>query len=298
MSDDDAVMVDSAQAMTGAAESKQAQASDGVATAATDSSSSCSTEPAPSSEAGAAAADDAVRAESKQGAQATPKLVQRSATLPDDAWVDESEPARLLRPVGAAATNATPAKAAAAAAAPPAAAAAVSTTASGKGGKRAGVGGVAELLGRVMSKLHLVVDAIDKVQALVLLHVVVVQAYVAMVLLLFGSYFLQTIRCYEAISRLGFLDEFSRLYGRLKAVADANKADAGAGKNNISKGHGNKASGVWLQLRPHVGEMARTTFLCATCCLGILLSYLCGSLMIGASIGSRLDGYLDEFELR
>jgi hypothetical protein len=299
MSDDDAVMVASAQA-TVEAESKQHRGGDEdvadskVAAAA-------AAEP-PTAARGSASVDNDPRSspqqqpESKQGSQQQPSL-----PLQDDAWVDAPDPAKLLRPVSTVAQSATiaAAKTAAPAAATTADAADAAAVAAavGRKGKRASFG---ELLALVISKLHVVVDGIDKVQALVLQHVVVVQAYVAVVLLLFGSYFLQTIRCYEAVSRLGFLDAFSLLYARIKAVANANKAGAGATKNIRNKGHANhnKATAVWLQLRPHVGELARSVFLCATCCLGILLSYLCGSLMIGASIGSRLDGYLDEFDLR
>lgn len=114
--------------------------------------------------------------------------------------------------------------------------------------------GITALVGRVLGKLHIAVDAIETSRNFVLTHWLYCQAYVAVVLLLFGSYFLQTIKCYEALLRLGFLEKFSAHYGRVKAVLETNKGQSGA----------RKVSALRQQLRPHLGDIARTIFLCAT----------------------------------
>ena len=113
---------------------------------------------------------------------------------------------------------------------------------------------IAVLVGRVLGKLHIVVDAIETSRNFVLSHWLYCQAYVAVVLLLFGSYFLQTIKCYEALLRLGFLEKFGAHYGRVKAILETNKGQSGA----------RKVSALRQQLRPHLGDIARTAFLCAT----------------------------------
>ena len=140
--------------------------------------------------AAAAAPSPSAATTAATGSPKSPGLSRRSS-LRDDAWIAEqpddpaAEPPKILRPTGIRSRSAVPNAATQANEAP-------------KGASKQGLRGAAA---RLASKIHLVVGAIDKVSAFLVGHWEWCQLYVALVMFVFGSYFVQTIKCYEALVR-------------------------------------------------------------------------------------------------
>ena len=78
--------------------------------------------------------------------------------------------------------------------------------------------GIAKVFAQVSAKVLALMPLVDKAGVFVSTYYDYLEAYVAVVLLLFGSYFINTTKTFETLLRLGFLPIFANLFMRVKKV--------------------------------------------------------------------------------